>query len=181
MRKVTMFSATLVAAGCWALATSAGDLGGSRNMTAASSFESAMGSASLSALQAMRSSDSSFATVGDAIGAAQATNDGLSAMSAGRAALAAMAGNEGGLARGGDATGTTFGTIDDRSVMTTTAMGSTTLSVLEAMRSNDAGFARPGAGNAIGTTLGASEGMSAVNQAGGEQPGSEMLNPPIKP
>jgi hypothetical protein len=136
MRKVTMFSAALVAVGCWALAASAGELAGSRNMTAASSFESAMASASLSALQAMRSSDSSFATVGDAFGAAQATNDAASAMSAGRAALAAMTGNEGRLAPGGGATGNTFG---------------------------------------------ASEGMSAVNPAGGEQPGSEMLNRPIKP
>src|SRR6266481_4353206 len=80
MRKIMMFSAALVATGCWALAASAGELGGSRNTSDASNLESAMGSASLSALQAMRSNDTSFATLGDATGAALATNDGMSAM-----------------------------------------------------------------------------------------------------
>src|SRR6266446_4626098 len=101
MRKIMMFSAALVAAGCWALAASAGELGGSRNTSDASNLESAMGSASLSALQAMRS--------------------------------------------------------------------------------NDADFAPPGTGIAIGTALGANNGMSAMNSASGQQPGTETPNPPIRP
>jgi hypothetical protein len=178
MRKITMLSAALVAAGCWALAASAGEIGGSRSTSNASSFESAMGSASLSALQAMRSNDTSFATAGGATGAALPTNDGISAMSAGLAALAAMRANDGRFTHEGGATG--FGTIDGMSAMTANAMGSTTQSVLEPMRSNDAGFA-PGTGITIGTGLGAADGMSAMNPATGERLGTETLNPPIKP
>jgi hypothetical protein len=181
MRKIIMFSAALVAAGCWALASSAGELGGSRNTSDASSLESAMGSASLSALQAMRSNDTSFATLGDATGAALATNDGMSATSASLAALAAVPSNDGRLGRAGGATGITFGADDTMSAMTVDAMRSTTPSMLEAMRSNDADFAPPGTGIAIGTALGANNGMSAMNSASGQQPGTETPNPPIKP